>query len=160
MDGRELRNALGRFPTGVAVVAARTSEGFLTGLTINSVTPVALAPARLLWSLGARSKNRPVFEAAAHFTVNVLAEGQISVAKQMSAPVADRFAGIAWSAAPHSGLPLIDGCIAAFECRRTSVTEIGDHVVFIGDILAFEERAGAPLLYDSGRYSRLQREMA
>jgi len=160
MEGRELRNALGRFPTGVAVVATRAPSGVLVGLTINSVAPVALEPARLLWSLGSRSKSRGAFESAAYFTVNVLREDQLALAKQMSANVADRFAGIAWHPSMRSGLPLIDGCIAGFECHLTSVAEVGDHVVFVGDIEAFEEAGGAPLLYESGRYSRLQREVA
>lgn len=155
MESRELRNAFGRFPTGVAVVAARAPDGTLAGLTANSVAPVALAPARLLWSLGAGSRNRPVFEAAPYFTVNVLGEDQIALARQMSSQVGDRFAGFAWRAAPVSGLPLFEGCVAAFECRSVSAAEIGDHVVFVGDIVHFEEAGGAPLLYSSGRYSRL-----
>lgn len=156
MTTRELRNAFGRFPTGVAVVVARAAGGALAGLTVNSVAPVALAPARLLWSLGAASRNRPVFEQAEHFAVNVLREDQIELARRMSSPVADRFAGLAWRPGSCSGLPLFEGCVAAFECRRSSVAEIGDHVVFVGDIENFEEAGGAPLLYLSGRYSRLQ----
>lgn len=155
MQSRELRNAFGCFPTGVAVVAARSPEGALAGLTVNSVAPVALAPARLLWSLGARSKSRALFEAAEHFTVNVLGEGQLELARLMSSPVPDRFAGVAWRPAP-SGAPLIQGCVAAFECRRSSLVEVGDHVVFVGDIESFEAPGGAPLLYLSGRYSRLE----
>jgi len=156
VESRELRNAFGRFPTGVAVVATRAQDGSLAGLTVNSVAPVALAPARLLWSLGARSRSRPVFEAAGFFTVNVLREDQIELARQMSSQTPDRFAGVAWRPAAASGAPLLEGCVATFECRRSSVAEIGDHVVFVGDIESFEAPGGAPLLYLSGRYSRLE----
>ena len=155
MESRELRNAFGCFPTGVAVVAARSPQGALAGLTVNSVAPVALAPARLLWSLGARSKSRAAFEAAEYFTVNVLREDQLELARQMSSAVPERFAGVAWRPA-RSGAPLIQGCVAAFECRRSSLVEVGDHVVFVGDIESFEAPGGAPLLYLSGRYSRLE----
>lgn len=156
MQGRELRNALGRFPTGVAVVVTRAPNGALAGLTVNSVAPVALAPARLLWSLGARSSSRALFEAAPFFTVNVLHENQIGLAKQMASKTADRFAGLTWREAALSRLPLLDGCIAWFECRRAPAAEIGDHVVFVGDIVDFEEGRGEPLLYLSGQYSRLE----
>lgn len=158
MEGRELRNAFGRYPTGVAVVVTRAAQGALVGLTVNSVAPVALAPARLLWSLGSRSRCRPVFEEAQFFTVNVLREDQIDLARQMASRAPDRFAGVAWRPALLSGLPVLDGCVASFECRRGSVTQIGDHVVIVGDIENCRETSGAPLLYLSGRYSRLHRE--
>jgi flavin reductase (DIM6/NTAB) family NADH-FMN oxidoreductase RutF len=160
VETRELRNAFGRFPTGVAVVVARSAAGSLAGLTVNSVAPVALAPARLLWSLGSASRNRPVFEQAARFAVNVLREDQVELARRMSSPVPDRFAGLAWRPGTCSGLPLFEGCVAAFECRRSSVAEVGDHVVFVGDIEGFDEAGGAPLLYSAGRYARLPQAVA
>ncbi len=159
MRNPDLRAALGRFPTGVAVVATCAADGRPAGLTVNSVAPVALAPARLLWSLGKRSSLRAAFEAAAGFTVNVLGEDQEALARQMSSPVADRFAGVAWGAT-RTGLPLLQGCVAAFECRTSSVAEIGDHLILVGDIVAYESAGGAPLLYLSGRYSRLERAAA
>ena len=39
---RMLRNTLGMFPTGVAVVTARDAEGTLQGVTINSFNSVSL----------------------------------------------------------------------------------------------------------------------
>lgn len=159
MQNPDLRAALGRFPTGVAVVATCAADGRPVGLTVNSVAPVALAPARLLWSLGKRSRLRAAFEASGGFTVNVLGEDQEALARQMSASAADRFAGVAWRAT-HAGLPLLRGCVATFECSTGSVAEIGDHLVFVGDIVAYESAGGAPLLYLSGRYSRLERAAA
>jgi flavin reductase (DIM6/NTAB) family NADH-FMN oxidoreductase RutF len=44
IDPRELRNALGRFATGVAVVTARAADGRPVGLTVNSVAAVSLEP--------------------------------------------------------------------------------------------------------------------
>ena len=41
-DARELRNALGRFPTGVTVINTRAPSGKLEGLTANSFS--ALSP--------------------------------------------------------------------------------------------------------------------
>lgn len=159
MQSPDLRAALGRFPTGVAVIATCAADGRPAGLTVNSIAPVALAPARLLWSLGKRSRLRAAFEAAAGFTVNVLGEDQEDLARQMSSPAEDRFAGVAWRET-RAGLPLLQGCVATFECSTGSVAEIGDHLVFIGDIVAYESAGGAPLLYLSGRYSRLERAAA
>ncbi|HAZ78314.1 MAG TPA: flavin reductase, partial [Porticoccaceae bacterium] len=46
-----LREALGSFPTGVAVVTTLGDEGKPLGLTINSFNSVSLDPALVLWSL-------------------------------------------------------------------------------------------------------------
>jgi len=155
MDVREFRNALGRFPTGVAVVAVRTANAELVGLTVNSVACVAHQPARLAWSLGNRSRNRAAFDGAEYFAVNILAVGQIALARQMSAAASDRFDGLAWTPSPVSELPFFPGSIARFDCRCTSLLELGDHVTYIGDIVAFEEEEGAPLLYSAGRYAHI-----
>ena len=51
IDPRELRNALGRFATGVAVVTTRAASGRPVGVTVNSFTAVSLEPPLVAWSL-------------------------------------------------------------------------------------------------------------
>jgi len=156
VEAREFRNALGRFPTSVAVVVARDDDGTLVGLTVNSVAPVAIDPPRLAWSLGVRSRSRAVFESAPFFAVNVLKDDQLELAQRMAAAVPDRFAGLAWRESSASRLPFFDGCVARFDCWRTATLELGDHVMFLGDIIDFETEDGAPLLYYQGRYAQLR----
>ena len=47
---RELRDALGQWATGVAIVTTRDAEGDV-GLTCNSFASVSLDPALVLWSI-------------------------------------------------------------------------------------------------------------
>ena len=51
---RELRNALGRFPTGVAIVTALSDDKQPVGMTINSLTSISLEPALIAWSIDHR----------------------------------------------------------------------------------------------------------
>lgn len=153
-SSREFRNALGRYPTGVAIISARGEDGKLVGLTANSVTPVGSDPVRLAWSLGVESRTRAVFEEASYFSVNVLASNQISVARQFASSMADRYEGIDYVAAGSQSLPKIHGAIAWYVCRRTDTTEVGDHVMFIGDVVESELADGAPLLYFAGRFAQ------
>ena len=51
IDGRELRNALGRFATGVCVISAVDAQGHAVGMTANSFASVSLEPPLVLWSL-------------------------------------------------------------------------------------------------------------
>ena len=73
LDLRRLRDALGEFATGVAVVTARSADGQPVGVTINSFASVSLEPPLVLWSLGLESPSLEVFEACSHYAVNVLA---------------------------------------------------------------------------------------
>ena len=62
-DPRAYRDALGRFATGVTVVAAKAPAGGLVGVTINSFSSVSLEPPLVLWSLDRWSPSLPLFEA-------------------------------------------------------------------------------------------------
>ena len=156
IDPRELRNALGRFATGVAVVTARAADGRPVGLTVNSVAAVSLEPPLVAWSLAARSGSLPVFLAAPYFALNVLAEDQEDLSRRfVGTPAADRFAGIAW-APGLGGVPLLEGCLARLECRTVRRIEAGDHWLLLGapERLAYAT-AGAPLVFFASRYGRL-----
>ena len=77
VDTPGLRQALGRFATGVAVIATRTPEGKLEGLTANSFAAVSLDPPLVLWSLRRHAPSLPAFESSGSFSVNVLSAEQL-----------------------------------------------------------------------------------
>ena len=76
-DARHLRNALGRFPTGVTVVTTRSPGGGMLGLTANSFAALSLEPPLVLWSINHSSPSVAGFRAAGHFAVNVLRATQV-----------------------------------------------------------------------------------
>jgi flavin reductase (DIM6/NTAB) family NADH-FMN oxidoreductase RutF len=67
---RMLRNTLGMFPTGVAVVTARGDEGTLQGVTVNSFNSVSLNPPLVLFSLSRKLFSLNIFLAADAFAIN------------------------------------------------------------------------------------------
>ena len=69
---KELRAALGRYATGVAVVMARTDDGRTAGMTINSFASVSLDPPLVLWSMQSGTPSSSIFRAAGAFTVSIL----------------------------------------------------------------------------------------
>lgn len=151
---REFRNALGRYPTGVTVICTHSPDGGLVGLTANSVTAVGVDPVSLAWNLGIASRTRAIFEAADYFAVNVLAGGQVDVARQFAAPVANRYESINYSIKGPCRLPKINGVIAWYACRRTDIVEVGDHIMFLGDVVESEVADGPPLLYFAGQFAQ------
>ena len=72
IDSRELRNALGRFATGVTLITAVAEDGRAMGMTANSFSSVSLDPPLVLWSLQNNSDVYDVFAHPRHFTINVL----------------------------------------------------------------------------------------
>ena len=154
LDGRHLRHALGRFATGVTVVTCRNAEGGFVGLTVNSFNSLSLQPPLVLWSLREHSPNQKAFLAAANFAINVLAEDQVNVSRRFAASGHDRFAEGAWSLGAH-GAPVLAGCTAVFECASVSQQEMGDHRLFIGQVLAYSQAALKPLLFQAGHYRTL-----
>ena len=151
LDTRRLRTALGRFTTGVTIVTCVDAAGEPVGLTVNSFSSLSLDPPLVLWSLRRESPSAAAFGAARHFAVNVLAESQLGVSRHFAARRADRFAEGAWGPGRH-GAPVLAGTAATFECATESVQAAGDHLLFIGRVLACSDSTVAPLLFQSGHY--------
>ena len=148
----QFRDALAQFATGVTVIAARRGDSRFTGFTANSFTSVSLDPPMVLWSLSRRSASLPAFEAAERYSVTVLSDAQLELARRFSRPHADRFEGVpcrlGWADAP-----LIDGCVAWFECSNHARHRAGDHVVFIGEVHACARGHGRGLVFHEHRYA-------
>jgi len=150
-DARQFRDALAQFATGVTVICARATDGRLVGFTANSFNSVSLDPPLILWSLETRSASLPAFEACARYTVNVLSAAQTELARRFSQPHVDRFEGVPFRMG-WADAPLIEGCIAWFECSHHARHHAGDHVVFIGEVATCERAPGRGLVFQHGRF--------
>lgn len=151
-DARALRNALGHFATGVTVVTAQAEDGRPAGVTINSFSSLSLEPPLVLWSLAKASASLPVFLAASHFAVHVLAANQQALSDRFAKPAANKFDDL-----DHGmGLgraPLLTGCAAVFECALQQCLDGGDHTILVGRVERFQTDVDAlPLLFYRGRY--------
>lgn len=150
IDEKKFRQALGRFITGIAIATTCKADGSPVGLTINSFNSVSLDPPLVLWSLGKNSPSLGEFEQAGHFAINVLGADQIPLSNCFARP-GDKFAEVDWKSGVANA-PVIDGCIATFECKTTFCYDGGDHIIFVGEVENFSTTDGEPLLYLDGRY--------
>ena len=150
-DSRQLRQALGRFVTGVTVVTTRTAQGLRLGLTANSFSALSLDPALVLWSMVRHSGSLDSFMAAGHFAINVLALEQSDVSHHFATAQGDRFAAHAFEEG-LGGLPILVGGLACFECQTEHTMDGGDHVLFIGRVQRIRWRDGQPLAFSAGKY--------
>jgi flavin reductase (DIM6/NTAB) family NADH-FMN oxidoreductase RutF len=156
MDSRAFRDALGAFPTGVAVVTA-AGTGVHFGITVNSFTSVSLDPPLLLWCIDRRSRRHDMFAHAAGFTVSILGADHKDVSSRLARPGEHSLDGIALLPT-ELGPPALADSLAVFECLREKALEAGDHTILLGRVLRFRQpAASAPLVYYRGRYGALDR---
>jgi flavin reductase (DIM6/NTAB) family NADH-FMN oxidoreductase RutF len=148
----QLRQALGLFATGVTVVTACGADGERVGLTASSFNSVSMHPPLVLWSLSRLSHSMQVFESVSHYAIHVLGADQLALGERFAGPREQRWTGLPHGWSPH-GCPLLDGCLAVFECSQRSRHAEGDHVIFVGQVEACRSGSGPllPLLYHRGQ---------
>jgi flavin reductase (DIM6/NTAB) family NADH-FMN oxidoreductase RutF len=93
-DSRAFHDALGTFPTGVALVTTIDADGRPIGLTGNSFGSVSLDPPLESWGLRRPSKSLESFRQAEVFAINILAQDQKDLSSRFaSSQIADKFEG-------------------------------------------------------------------
>lgn len=156
MDYRKLRQTFGLFTTGVIVVCGNNKirgRDHLFGITINSFSSVSLEPALLLFSVDNRSSHLSFFKNAKYFSLNVLAADQLDLAKAFSSNKSSKKWEIEGYNSGKFGSPIFPNSLAFFECKKNRVIKAGDHHVFIGQIIDFQQlNSKAPLTFFSGSY--------
>jgi len=163
-DIRAYREALGSFPTGVAVVTAAPAADAAKlkigadahiGITVNSFTSVSLDPPLVLWCMDRRSSRHDHFAAARAFTVSILGTEHKAVSARLARPGEHALDGMDLLAT-ELGPPALSDSLAVFECVQQQALPCGDHTILIGRVQRFSRPGrSAPLVYFSGRYSAL-----
>jgi flavin reductase (DIM6/NTAB) family NADH-FMN oxidoreductase RutF len=154
-DTRAFRQALGCFPTGVAVVTAHSPTSHPMGITVNSFASVSLDPPLVLWCLDRGSDRFHTFTTAAGFTISLLGTAHETVSSRLAKQGEHSLDGI--DLLPTElGPPALADALAIFECACEAVHDGGDHAILVGRVLRFARReAGEPLVFFRGRYGAL-----
>ena len=149
---REYRHALGCFGTGVTVVTTMTPQGPM-GFTANSFSSVSLDPPLVLWSVAKDSDRFPVFDGARFSAIHVMAAAQLPLARRFARNGRD-FDGVDWDLNPE-GVPVLEGCLARFECEAHANHDGGDHRILVSRVRRVLLAEGAPLIFALGRFGGL-----
>ncbi len=151
------RRACSQFATGVCIVTTFDQEPH--GFTVNSFTSVSLRPPLVLFCIDHDANIVEVFRRTHHFAINVLAEEQQELSTAFATKPERRFEGVTWTPGLYS-LPILEGVLAAIECRLVRVFPAGDHDVLIGEAMRASTFSpeGEPLAFFRGRYTRMERK--
>ncbi len=155
IDGRELRNALGRFATGVCVITTVDKGGNAVGMTANSFSSVSLDPPLVLWSLQNGSDLYETFASPRDYAINILCAEQMHLSN-MYAKKGDHILDSDHYRMGRHGAPVIRDALVSFECQLHATHDGGDHLIIVGRVKHVESRpTGKPLLFHAGAYCEI-----
>lgn len=154
MDDRKFRNAMGKFATGVTVVATEV-DGDIHGMTANAFMSVSLNPKLVVISIAEKAHMLEKIKQSRMFSVNILALDQQNLSlifagqmKNQQEVVFERL----------DGKPVLPGAIAQIACEVSAEHVEGDHTLFIGRVTEIHVEESEPLIYFSGKYRLLAEE--
>ncbi|HEU0124013.1 MAG TPA: flavin reductase family protein [Bryobacteraceae bacterium] len=150
-DPARFRRACARFATGITVSTALAADGTPHGFTANSFTSVSMEPPMVLICVDHRANVLRHFEHSSHFGVNILSASQEALSVRFAERGLDRFVGIDWQPGA-TGVPLLAGALARFECATRQTIAAGDHTIILGEVLHADWEEGDPLLYYASAY--------
>lgn len=152
IDPKAFRRALGNFATGVTIITAQAPEGTNVGVTASSFNSLSMDPPLILWSSMKDARSCAIFESASHFAVNILAADQMDMSNHFARQQEDKFAGIEWEEGV-GGAPIFPNCAGRFQCETYDKLDGGDHWIFVGRVVAFDDFGRSPLCFHQGSYA-------
>jgi flavin reductase (DIM6/NTAB) family NADH-FMN oxidoreductase RutF len=155
-SGTDFRNALGAFATGVTVITTKGVDHPF-GMTANAFSSVSLDPPLVLICVIRGTHGAQTIERNGVFAVNILGSDHEPISRYFSAKDRPRGAE-AFNEIPHffavTGAPILEGAAGYLDCRVHAAHEAGDHIVFIGEVVALGNDSEAkPLLFHGGKYA-------
>jgi len=143
-------------PKGVYVITSQW-ERRRAGMTAAWVTRVAGAPPAMLVAIHCGSFTEEVIAQSGWFVINVLGRDQLELACRFgegSSRDHDKFGSLPLVLSAH-GQPALGVALAYLECKVTLAPRVGDHILFIGEIIGEHQfQEGIPLLYDPKEFPK------
>ncbi|HEV2086149.1 MAG TPA: flavin reductase family protein [Gemmatimonadales bacterium] len=143
-----------RLSYGVYVVGVAAGDR-RDGFTAAWVMQASFDPLLLALSINSTNASYELLHASGGFTVNVLKQGQLDLARRFgtrSGRDEDKLAGIRWRPG-RSGAPILEQALAYFDCELAGRHRAGDHELVLGRVVDGKilDPDAAPLTYaDTG----------
>ncbi|PRY77805.1 flavin reductase (DIM6/NTAB) family NADH-FMN oxidoreductase RutF [Yoonia maritima] len=140
---RQLRDAFGRFATGVTIVTVATDDGPMA-ITANSFSSLSLDPPLVMWAPDKSSRRFAHFAQAEHFAIHILAHDQDDICWKVARDGACLLD--AELTQNVEGVPILPNCLARFECSQYASYDGGDHEIIVGKVLRAATRKSGDAL--------------
>ena len=159
VDRQLFKSVLRRWASGVTIVTTHAA-GHDAGMTVSAFSSVSLEPPLVLVCADKNAKTRPLIDASGVFAVNLLAVDQQELSNRFAKEGNEdvRFDGLECRRGPSGALWLPD-TLAVIDCRLAATHAAGDHLIYVGEVIAAEVHPTRdPLVYcDAGYRSIAER---
>ena len=132
----EIAELFHRLTLGVYVVGVAQGER-RDAFTAAWVMQASFDPLLLVLSINQRNASYSLLNAGGAFTVNVLKQGQLELARRFgteSGRERDKLADVHWHPG-RGGAPILDEALAYFDCELTQSLPAGDHELMVGRVV-------------------------
>ncbi len=149
------KDAMARFPTGVAIVTTVDEHDTPYGLTVSSFCSVSLDPPLVLVCLARSARCFPVFARTGDFAVSVLRPRHAELALRFADRTAEKFGRGGFARTSRGGV-VVDDALATVECKVDRRHAAGDHVILVGEVVGQPlADTGSPAVYFDRRFAAI-----
>ncbi|MGD7002630.1 flavin reductase family protein [Corynebacterium halotolerans] len=151
-DPQVFREVMGHYPTGVAVVTGRSTEGEILALVVGTFSSVSLDPPLVSFMPMKTSRTFQKLRACDSLCINILGGEQQAEMLAIAQRWENKLDGIEWYPSP-SGDPILRNSIAWIDTTISDVVEAGDHWIVLCAVADLQvTNSVAPLLFFQGGY--------
>jgi flavin reductase (DIM6/NTAB) family NADH-FMN oxidoreductase RutF len=145
------RRVLWTMPSGLFVLGSRAGER-RNAMTLNLAMQASSDPKLLAVSVEKEALTHELIAEGRAFTVNVVDREDRAIVRKFTKPVevdagARTLNGFGFHDGP-SGAPILDQAVAWVDCRVTQTVDVGDHTLFLGEVVdaGFQKPEDTPVL--------------
>lgn len=156
IESQLFKQVMREWASGVTVVTTLNGEQKV-GVAASAFSSVSAEPPLVLVCLHRKLYTGKMIEETRAFAINILSAGQVEIGKLFGNAyphIQDRFAGLACTN-EITGCPILPNVAGWFDCRVQTTYAGGDHVIFMGEVVAagFDETV-QPLLYHHHKWGQ------
>jgi flavin reductase (DIM6/NTAB) family NADH-FMN oxidoreductase RutF len=147
------RRVLWTMPSGLYVIGSTDKADRRNGMTLNWATQVSFEPKWIGIGVEREAFTHELIAAAGVFSINLIDREDRAIVRKFTKPVAVDLAArtlneFAYLDGPITGAPVLAQAVAYLECEVRQPVEIGNHTLFLGEIVnaAFLKAEDTPIL--------------
>lgn len=157
VTAEDLKEIMRCWVTGVTVVTSKF-ENLILGMTVNSLVSVSIDPPMISIILANNTRTKSLVDQSKIFGITILSEKQVEISDRFAGRIAemeDRFEGVG-TFTLLSGVPFIENGLAFMDCVVKYTYAMQFSTLYIGEVVATEQRNGTPLIYHNRHYHLLK----
>lgn len=140
MDADAKKTALRMISYGLYVMTSETGEGETAAATVSWVTQTSFDPPLIAIGVKVNTGINATVRKSGSFALNIISKDQSNIAYAFFKPSKKedgKINGESYSTGV-TGSPLLDNSPAYIECNLAEVIDIGDHSIFVGEVINAE----------------------